>query len=386
MSLKNLKKIKKQLFEEIEKLENKRGFLNAGFPKFDYLFGRDSLISSWQLLKIKPEIEKNTLKILSKLQGKKVNKITGEEPGKILHEYPFEVKSKGNLPLPNYFSIDSTLLFIILFSFYFKKTKDIKFLNSHWGNILKAIYWIENYGDVDNDLYIEYQRQHKNALLNQGWKDSDFLRSKQPIALVEVQGYQYLALKEVIYLAKVKGENKLAQKLEKRSQLLRENFNNDFWMENLKYFALGFDGNKKQIKKITSNPGHLLFTRIINDKRKVELVVKRLFKKDLFTLYGIRTHSSNEDDFDPKSYHLGSVWPFDNWIIAQGLKNYGYLKEYQKIKKAILRAYNKLGFLPEYYAVIDKKIIIDLPSKPCFPQAWSTGALLNFLTIDVRRQ
>jgi len=123
---------------------------------------------------------------------------------------------------------------------------------------------------------------------------------------------------------------------------------------------------KKQKKFLTSNPGHLLFTGIIREKEKINLVVKRFFEKDFFTPYGIRTHSELEEDFDLKSYHLDSVCPFDNWIIAQGLKRLGYLKEYKIIKKAILRAYQKLGFLPEYYGVINGKINIELSKKPCF--------------------
>ena len=145
-----------------------------------------------------------------------------------------------------------------------------------------------------------------------------------------------------------------------------------------KYFALALDGQKKQKRAITSNPGHLLFTEIIF-KDKVDFVVKRLFQEDLWTNYGIRTHSSKESDFDPKSYHLGSIWPHDNWVISQGLKKLGYQNEYQKIKNAILKAYNDLGFLPEYYGVVNGKIIIDLPQKPCYLQAWALGALLNFL-------
>ena len=152
-------------------------------------------------------------------------------------------------------------------------------------------------------------------------------------------------------------------------------------MKDKRYFVLGLDGKKRQRKAITSNPGHLLFTGIC-DKEKEKIIVKRLFEKDLWTPYGIRTHSSLEPDFDPKSYHLGSVWPHDNWIIAQGLKKLDHKREYLKIKSALLGAYKELGFIPEFYGVgQDKKIIIKgLESEPCPLQAWAMGALLNFLS------
>jgi glycogen debranching enzyme len=375
--------LREKVLFELNKLKDRKGFLKAGLPRFNRLFGRDSLISAWQLLEKKPGITKATLEILSQYQGKVINDEREEEPGKILHETDFKLKSHPtyHFPFPYYGSIDATLLFLILFSFYYQKTKDKKFLDSHWENILRAIHWIEEYGDKDKDLFIEYQKKSKNGLFHQGWKDGfeDHLKIEPPVALVEVQGYQYLALKEVASLAQERKDWDLVDKLEERAWKLKKKFNEKFWMEDNKFFALALDGKKQQRKVITSNPGHLLFTGIIREKEKIEFVVKRLFERDMFTPYGIRTHSELEKDFDPKSYHLGSVWPHDNWIIAQGLKKLGYQKEYQKIRKAILKAYKELGYLPEYYGVVNGKIVVDLPHPPCYLQAWSLGALFNFL-------
>lgn len=375
--------LKQKIWLEIKRLKDRRGFLIAGLPSFDRLFGRDALISAWQLLEKHPGIAQATLEILSQYQGKVINKEREEEPGKILHET--ELKSKlhpeGHFPFPYFGSVDSTLLFLIVFSFYYKKTQDKKFLNLHWENILKAVNWIIEYGDKDKDYFIEYQRQNQKGLFHQGWKDSfeDHLKIEPAVALVEVQGYQYLALRETALLAEEKKDWDLVDKLEERAWQLKKKFNEKFWMEEKNYFALALDGKKQQKRSITSNPGHLLFTGIIREKEKIDLVVKRLFAKDMFTPYGIRTHSELEEDFDPKSYHLGSVWPHDNWIIAQGLKKLGYIKEYKKIKNAILRAYKEIGYLPEYYGVLEGKIILDLPKLPCYPQAWSSGALFSFL-------
>ncbi len=375
--------LKQKILLELTKLKDRRGFFKAGLPRFNRLFGRDSIIVAWQFLNERPGVAKATLEILSQYQGKVINGEREEEPGKILHEFDFKFKShpQYHFPFPYYGSVDSTLLFLVLFSFYYQKTKDKKFLNSHWENILRAIHWIEEYGDKDKDLFIEYQRKSENGLFHQGWKDSfeDHLKIDPPVALVEVQGYQYLALREIANLAEEKKDWDLVDKLEERAWQLKKKFNEKFWMEDKKYFALALDGKKQQRKAITSNPGHLLFTGIIREKEKIELVVKRLFAKDMFTPYGIRTHSALEEDFDPKSYHLGSVWPHDNWIIAQGLLKLGYQKEYQKIRKAILRAYKELGYLPEYYGVVDGKITVDLPTPPCYLQAWSLGALFDFL-------
>lgn len=380
--MKTIARIKKQLLAEIESLKDKKGLIRAGFPRFSRFFGRDSLIVSWQLLNIQPDTCRQTLKVLSELQGRNINKKREEEPGKILHETDWELKWNPdfkNVPFPYYASVDSTPLFLILFYIYFKKTKDKKFLKKYWRNIIAAFRWMERYGDSDQDLFLEYERKNPYGLYHQGWKDMSEkdLKISSPVALVEVQGYQYLALRYSEILAKILTKNNLARDILKRAQRLKETFHQKFWMEKEQYFALALDRKKNQVKTITSNPGHLLFTGILEKDKEIQ-VVKRLFKKDLWTPFGIRTHSTKESDFNPESYQLGSVWPHDNWIIAQGLKKLGYEKEYKKIKKATLRAYFKLGYLPELYGVVNNKIFeIDIA---CYPQAWSSGALLNFLT------
>ena len=376
-------RIKRKALAEIRQLKDKKGFIRAGLPRFNRLFGRDSLIAAWQLLDKNPGICQATLEILSQYQGKIFNDEREEEPGKIIHETDLEKSHhpENSYPLPYYGSIDSTPLFLILFSFYYKKTKNLKFLNSRWENILRAINWIEECGDKDKDLFLEYQRKNPKGLFHQGWKDGfeDHLKIEPPVAIAEIQGYQHLALREVAYLAEIKKDWDLVDKLEERAWELKKKFNQDFWMAPKNYFALALDGKKQQRKAITSNSGHLLFTGVLRDE-KIDFVVKRLFQDDLWTPFGIRTHSTLEPDFDPKSYHLASIWPHDNWIIAQGLKKLGYEKEYQKIKKAILLAYERLGFLPEFYGVVNGEITLEMKKTPCYPQAWSSGALFNFLS------
>ncbi len=375
-------KIKRKVLLEIRELKDKKGFLRAGLPKYNRLFGRDSLISAWQLLDWNPGICQATLEILSQYQGKIVHSEREEEPGKILHETDLKLKfhPQGYFPFPYYGSVDSTPLFLILFSLYYKKTKNFKFLNTHWENILKALNWMQEYGDKDKDLFLEYQRKSEKGLFHQGWKDGfeDHLKIDPPVAIVEAQGYQYPALREIAHLAEIKKDWDLVDKLEERAWELKKKFDKDFWMPEKKYFASALDGKKQQKKSITSNPGHLLFSGILRDD-KIDAVVKRLFEEDLWTPFGIRTHSTLEPDFDPKSYHLGSIWPHDNWIIAQGLKKLGYEKEYQKIKNAILLAFEKIGFLPEFYGVINGEPVLEMEETPCYPQAWASGALLNFL-------
>lgn len=378
-----MQKIKEKLEEDIRILKDPHyGYIRAGLPRFGALFGRDSCIVSWQLIDYDKNIAKKTIEILAKLQGKEINNLKEEEPGKILHEWHPDPKEYKPLswPLPYYGSVDSTPLFIFLCSLYYEKIGDTEWLEKYWPNIRLALDWCEKYGDLDGDLLLEYERKNPAGLVHQGWKDSrqDHLNFASPIELVEVQGYYYLALKEASNLASMLKDVNYSKRLNQKAEELKNYFLKEFWMEDLNFFAFALSQSKIADKRITSNPGHLLFTGILdNEEEKREAVVKRLFQKDIWTSYGIRTHSEKNPDFDAMSYHLGSIWPHDNWIIAQGLKRYNYNEEYKKIKQALIQAYKALDKIPELYAVVNGKI--KEISIACSPQVWASGALLNFL-------
>ena len=386
----NIKEIKRKLLLEIEKLKSPTGYLNAGCPRYNTLFGRDSLISAWQMLEIDPLIAKATLKILAKYQGKNVDPKSEEELGKILHEHRFTHEEQRELPswkFPYYGSVDSTPLFMFLAARYLRKTGDKPFVIKTMKNVSAAYSWIKGSGDLDGDGYVEYERKNPYGLFHQGWKDGvkDHLRIKPPVAIVEVQGYVYAAYQSLKFLLK-KIAGKVPDDLSLKRKELKFKFNRDFWMEKEKFFALALDGKKKQRKAVTSNPGHLLFTGIVS-KNKVKQLVSRLFKQDLWTPYGIRTHSSLEPDFDPYNPHLGCVWPHDNWIIYKGLQKLGFLIHAERIKEALLRTYKKLGKIPEFYAVVNDKIVdMSIPksgrplSNPL--QAWGSAGLLEMIWSD----
>jgi len=384
-----LEEMRRNLLESIEKLRSSMGYLNAGHPRYNTLFGRDSLISAWQILKVDPSIARATLRTLARYQGKNVNARAEEEPGKILHEFRFDPKSRAELPLwdfPYYGSVDSTPLFIIMAGEYFRGTRDKPFLLRIWDNILAAFGWIRDYGDKDEDGYVEYERKNPYGLFHQGWKDGseDHLKIEPPVTIVEAQGYIYAAYQNLIFLDRELSKNDVTKEALARSEVLKKEFNEDFWMEKENYFALALDGEKRQRDVITSNPGHLLFTGIVVQD-KIKPLVSRLFQPDIWTPYGIRSHSAKEADFDPYSYHRGSVWPHDNWIIYKGLRSLGFDLHADRIKKALLRAYRELGKIPELYTVVNDRIIDQSQMEGVLAnplQAWSTAGLLEMIWED----
>ncbi|AHF79751.1 amylo-alpha-1,6-glucosidase [Thermococcus paralvinellae] len=355
----------------------------AGIPYFMCLFGRDSIITSLFLLPYFPEYAKGTLRVLSKLQGKKFDKRTLEEPGKIPHEYRFGELSQASLmPFASYYgTIDATPLYLILAGEYVKWTKDYKTIKELKGTLNKALEWLFMKLE-EGEGYIRYSHASPYVLMNQGWKDSKEgvpdeygEPTKSAIALAEVQGYAYKALLDMAELSDVLDfeESTLREEAEK----LKRRFNKDFWMEEEKFYAIALNGDNKPSKVISSNPGHLLFTGIAEHEKEI---AERLFEKDMFSGWGIRTLSSREKAYNPFSYHNGSVWAHDNALIALGLAKIGEIEKAAFLGARILKAATLMNFqLPELFSGVESEIPIPVP-RANVPQAWSAASSFAFLT------
>ena len=229
----------------------------------------------------------------------------------------------------------------------------------------------------------------EQGLDNQGWKDSgdsvnfkDGRIAQAPIAICEVQGYVYRAKKGLSQLFSEFGEHTLADELSQQANQLKEHFNKDYWLTQEKFFAEALDKDKQKVDSLTSNCGQLLWTGII-DKDKAKHIVKRLMSEDMFSGWGVRTLSQSCHAYNPISYHNGSVWPFDNSLIAEGLRNYGYNDEAKAIIQAMLKASTYFAHhrLPELfcgYPRSEGKFPVEYPTSSS-PQAWSTGAISLFI-------
>jgi glycogen debranching enzyme len=362
-------------------------FFAAGVPWFVTLFGRDSLVTSLQTLMFDRGIAEQTLRVLAEHQGKKVDQWRDEQPGRILHELRVgELAHSGEIPYtPYYGTIDATPLFLILLGEHAKWSGSLELFDELRDNVERALTWMSDYGDLDGDGYLEYESSSREGLINQGWKDSgDAIvnangdLAKPPIALVEVQGYQWLALISIAALFRRAGDSDRANQLEGRARELRTRFNRDFWMEDEGCYALALQGDKTQAAVVSSNAGQALWTGIA-EPDKAARTARRLMEEDMFSGWGIRTLASSESRYNPIGYHLGTVWPHDNSIIAAGFRRYGFDDDVEKIFKSIAHA--ALTFdnyrLPELYAGFPRKrfgVPVHYPVA-CHPQAWAAGSI-----------
>jgi len=367
-------------------------YIAAGIPWYTTLFGRDSIIAAKQSLMLNPSLSKNVLETLARFQGKEENAWRDEEPGKILHEIRFgELARSNKIPHSAYYgTVDATPLWIILLYEYFKWTDDRETLEKLWKNALACLNWMENYALYNG--FASYLQKSEKGLENQSWKDSwdshmneDGKLAEPPIASVEVQGYFYSAMIKMAKLASYMDNVELSKRLTIEAKNFKERFHKAFWMEDKQYYALALDKNGEQLKVITSNVGHLLETGIL-DPYYAEITANRLFQKDMFSGWGIRTLSSDSLTYNPMSYHNGSIWPHDNSIIAAGLAKIGRIDLVLKIITALFEAGRLMYYkrLPELFCGFSRQFrILDPPvSYPvaCNPQAWAAAGM--FLLIQ----
>lgn len=362
----------------------------AGLPWYLAIFGRDMLWTAYQALPFLPQLAEGALQVLAELQATTNDPDRDAEPGKILHELRFgKLTALGKRPYnPYYGTVDATSLFLIVLSEHWRVTGDPSLCRSLRPQALAALDWLDKYADRDGDGFVEYRQRAPGGARNHCWKDSeDSIRfangrlAEGAIAVCEAQGYAYDARLRVAEIAvDVWDDPALAQRLVKDACQLLETFNDRFWIERRGgYYALALDGEKEPVDSLTSNLGHLLWSGIVPAER-AEAVVERLTSPALRSGWGLRTMSTEDQAYNPISYHNGSVWPHDNAIAAAGLARYGFRHQAGELAVAIFEAAERFEEhrLPEVYSGHDRSEAVFpvwYPKAAC-PQGWAAAAPL----------
>jgi glycogen debranching enzyme len=355
------------------------------------VLGRDSLITSYMALPFQPELACATLRLLAGMQATRDDPFRDAEPGKLPHELRRgELTWRGDRPhSPYYGSHDVTPLFLIVLDEYERWTGDRDLVHELEPAARAALAWIDGPGDLDGDGFLEYRTRSSHGLANQCWKDSpDSIRfadgriADGPIAACEVQGYAYDARRRAARLAReVWDDPALGDRLDAAADELAARFVDAFWCDERGHPALALDGDKRRVDALTSNIGHVLWSGILGEDRAAA-VADHLLGDRLFSGWGVRTMACDDAGYNPLGYHLGTVWPHDTAIAAEGLRRIGRRADAARLAQSVLDA--AAGFdhrLPEVFAGFERgatSLPVDYPTASR-PQAWSAAAPLSAL-------
>jgi glycogen debranching enzyme len=363
----------------------------AGVPWFVTLFGRDSLLVSLQNMLVNPGFARGSLKALARLQATERDDWRDAEPGKIPHEIRVgELAHFHRIPhTPYYGTADATPLYLITLHEAWRWLGDERLLRDSRDVALRALEWIDRYGDSDGDGFQEYRTRSPKGYENMGWKDSgdavvypDGRQVPQPKALCELQGYVFDAWLRMAEVFEVLDERGLPDQLRRKAADLERRFEEAFWCDDVGFYAYCLDPEKRPVPTIASNPGHLLWSGIASPEH-ARRVVQRFFEPDLWSGWGIRTLSSRNPAYNPFSYQRGAVWPHDNGIIALGFRRYGFAAEAARVARDISEAASHFVSyrLPELYAGVERRPG-DFPVQYTganVPQAWAAGSVFHLL-------
>jgi glycogen debranching enzyme len=364
----------------------------AGLPIYIALFGRDTLTVGWQAAMASASMMAGALYELPKWQGKVENEWRDEQPGRMLHEaHTGPLASLFYNPRTRYYGAATPSSFYpVVLSELWRWTGDKDLITPLLKPALAGLRWKDDYTNLFKDGFYDYRTLSTQGNQNQGWKDSgdaivyeDGTQVDTPISTCEEQAFVYVAKIRMSEMLWFLGQPDEARRLFEEATELKKRFNDRFWMPDKKFFALGLDPKRQQIKSITSNPGHLLTCGIVH-KELAQPMARRILRPDMFSGWGIRTLSAEHPAFDPYSYHRGSVWPVEHGSFAMGMMRYGLIDELHTIARAVfdtttLFDYNRL---PECFSGHQRDAEHPFPAlypKANWPQAWSSSCLFSIL-------
>jgi glycogen debranching enzyme len=326
--------------------------------RFHALFARDSAIVSLELLPVRPDVARATLRALASLQGRVEDPETDEEPGKIVHEWwpraPERLRRAGwplrGGELRYYGSADSTSWFLVLLASLGDSSLAAE-LEAAWR---AAGRWLEGALRRGGGLVRHGPRLAPGGLAQQGWRDAEDPADPAchgagilsaggevptpPLVDAETQAVTVAALRA---LAALSGERRWAEEATRLTAAIEEAFDPE---------TLAIAGGGERVAGAGSQLGWLLWADALPESAR-EDAAERLTRSDVLTPWGLRTLSSKHPLYAPDAYHRGAVWPFDSWLGWGGLRATGHRDAAEELRCGVLDAIGTIGQAPELYAV-----------------------------------
>ena len=307
-----------------------------------------------------------------KRQGKNYNPFTGEEPGKIPHEWPgVNLRGKNTL----FAAADTTLLFLIGIGIYYEWVKEKKFIKENSSYIYNALEYVKRH--LKDNLFWDspsYCHSNSFALYSTCWRDIGYPERKNrkhlwPASYLMVNILLVKALRILARLSELDILFLDKQYLKKQAEKTRRKILKEFWISKEGYFASAID-MKGKIKTLYLDSLWSLYFLEKNDieKSKIKKVFKNL--KKLETPYGYITRE-NKLGYEYKGGIKKiecTIWPWENAYLAIVAERFGFYNIKEKCFFPV-RAL-KISKYPFTEYLQYKKSKIPLP-KGCNVQLWT---------------
>jgi glycogen debranching enzyme len=324
--------------------------------RFHALFGRDSLITSLQVMPERPDVARATLRVLAAMQGRDADAETDEEPGKIVHEYRPDAEERfadmgwpvRDGELRYYGSADGTSWFLVVLAALGDDAVTAE-LTSSWR---AAAEWLEHALDRGGGLVRHGPRRATGGLVQQGWRDTsnplqaygggilraDGTAPESPLADADSQAVAVAGLRAA---GRLSGDPHWQALAERTVERIGEAFDPE---------TMAIDAADARVPGAGSQLGWLLWADALPPPARAGYA-ERLCQPDVLTDFGLRTLSSEHPQFESHAYHRGAVWPFDSWLGWGGLRAAGRPADAERVRAGVLAALDRLGEAPELYAV-----------------------------------
>ena len=266
-------------------------------PGFGWFFGRDTL---WTLYAVNSygdfALTREALDFLFARQ---------RADGKMMHEFSQTAALVDWKNLPYWYaSADATELAILAMDDYVSASGDIEYLRSHWESIEKAYAFLRGH-DSDGDGIYENTE-------GTGWVESWI--PSMPHQEIYLAALDQQATESMSRLAALLGNQHLASTAAVAAEKIRSKLASEYFDSAKKFYAFSRNTDGTLDTRATIFPavawwtGHLALP-------EAGPMFSRWASHEFSTDWGTRDLGSNQDIYDPISYHQGSVWPlFTGWV------------------------------------------------------------------------
>lgn len=283
-------------------------------PGFGWFFGRDTL---WSVYAVHSYgdfgLARQALEFLIARQ---------RADGKIMHEFSQSAERVDWAHYGyQYVAADSSPLFVMAVEDYLRSSGDAAFLRKYWENV-KLTYQFTRTHDSDGDGIYDNSE-------GTGWVES--WPPRMPDQELYLAALDQQSCESMSRMARVMGDAQLAYSAAKQADLIRKKLAEYRGKDGIYAFSRNHDGTYDPTRTVYPSAawwnGHLMLP-------DADKTLDSYAGSDLSADWGLRAVARSQPQYDPLSYHQGSVWPlFTGWAsmaefrTGRSLAGYEHLLE-----------------------------------------------------------